>query len=925
MKRRLHVISNTHWDREWRYSLWRNRHMLVELIDSLIDLMEQHPEYRHYILDGQSVVVQDYLQFRPEKYDRLKKLINKGRIQVGPWYTLPHEYGVSGESLVRNLLIGMTMAQAYGQVCKIGYTVFSFGQISQLPQIYAGFGIDKIMVCKRVSKTRAPNSEFLWESPDGTRALTTRFGDHGRGNYFYSVFIPALFGKSIWKGTQLNPAWHYLYDMGGRPCHLIDNDSNYQDTFLLDSPHGWYPELIPQGIKDCKYTVRESTVTSPKLFSESADFCNPTLHTIHIINEGNKSLVEAELIHSNINDYMDELAKAVDNSKLAVVRGELRDGPGQAVQASIHSTGIPIRLKNFKAETNLILVTEPLLFMTASLGYEYPRLMIDKAWEYLLKAHPHDSITGLGDKSIWSNTLYRLDQVLDISDTLITHAIQQIVRHIDSPDEPADTIFFTAFNTLVHNRNADTEINLDLPSDTQPGFEILDDNGKIIPYQILHQILKNNAVVSGINRPLPYKATRIKIRLNLTDLPALGYKTFKLKYNRLPQSCNEYGVKTIDSGSMFTSHNTMENNHLIVKVNGNGTLDITRKVSGHTYHNFLYFEDRGNIGLCHFRQYPLNDEVCTNLSVPADISAVEEGPLCCAMKVVTAISVPANTDRTGRNGIKTTIDLEYKIRLTKYSEFVEVDLHVDNNARNHILRMIFPSNLKTNQTHADTPFDIDTRVLASRSENSPVDWTMDEQPCLSFVDVNDGKEGFAIFTGGLANYEMLYRTDRPLCIAVLRAHEAIVDSGEAVLNHYPDWDHAQSLGKHSFRFAIYPHGESWDSACVAAKAAMFHTPVKIAQHGKGTGNLPYHQSWLSVEPCFIHCSAIKKAHSSESFILRLFNPTQNATEVNVKLAENYKEAWICDMGESRKQQLCNGSCITTELSAKKIVTIELVK
>ena len=127
-KKRLHVISNTHWDREWRYSIWQNRQLLVELIDSLIELMEQHSEYKHYILDGQSVVVQDYLEIRPEHTQRLKALIQAGRIQVGPWYTLPHQFAVTGESLVRNLLTGIRMANEYGRACMTGYTIFSFGQ-----------------------------------------------------------------------------------------------------------------------------------------------------------------------------------------------------------------------------------------------------------------------------------------------------------------------------------------------------------------------------------------------------------------------------------------------------------------------------------------------------------------------------------------------------------------------------------------------------------------------------------------------------------------------------------------------------------------------------------------------------------------------------------------------------------------------------
>ncbi|OHB55213.1 MAG: hypothetical protein A2Y12_09310 [Planctomycetes bacterium GWF2_42_9] len=929
-KKRLHVISNTHWDREWRYSIWQNRQLLVELIDSLIELMEQHSEYKHYILDGQSVVVQDYLEIRPEHTQRLKALIQAGRIQVGPWYTLPHQFAVTGESLVRNLLTGIRMADEYGRACMTGYTIFSFGQVAQLPQIYAGFGIDKIMTCKRVSKTRAPFSEFLWESPDGTRALTTRYGDHGRGNYYYFLFIPVSFGMGLWDraAMRVNPQWEYDYSKGGRPFHMIDKDMRYQDTFLLDTPYKWHPELISQGLEDCMYTVRESTVKNPKLFSEGADFCNPTIQSIKIIEEANKHLHDSELIHSNVELYMDELSKAVDHDNLKVVTGELKDGPAWAVQASIHSTGIPVRLKNFASETNIISIAEPLAVMASSVGFEYPKTLLHRAWEYLMQSHAHDSINGYGDKSVWFNTINRLDQVADIAETITAHSIKCIVKNIDCVNENENTILVTVFNTLAINRDADVEISIDFPGNgCLENFKLVDFSGSDVPFQILERKSKKHAVISPLNRPLPYNAERFTIRALFKAIPACGYRTYKVIYQLSQNSALGFAMHNKHCGTLLTAPNTIENKFLLAHINFDGTLDITRKETGHTYKGLLYFEDRGNTGICHLREYPQHDQVITSHGCKAKIALIEDGPYCCAFKVNLALSIPEglDTSHVKRNNSMLDLNIEYIVRLTSESDFVDVEMEVDNNARNHTLRMVFPTYLATAQTHSDAPFGVATRTLAERSPQTPADWPMDEHPCYSFVDINDGKEGLAVLTGGLPSYELLYRNDRPLCLTLVRSYDCRIDCGESVMNLYPEWEHTQVMGKHRFHFALFPHRQSWQQAKLVSKASEYSTPVRVAQHGIGRGPLPIEKSWLSIEPLNIQLSCVKRSETGESTIIRLYNTEPTETEAKINTGSQYNKAWICKLNEERSHEvnISDQNMICIPVPNFKIVTIEL--
>ena len=115
-----YVVPHTHWDREWRYPLWQNRMLLVEFMEELLTILDTNQEYKCFVLDGQSVIIEDYLEVRPNDRERLSKYIKEGRIAIGPWYSLPDLYPVDGECLVRNLLKGIRYSDSLGGHLRVG-------------------------------------------------------------------------------------------------------------------------------------------------------------------------------------------------------------------------------------------------------------------------------------------------------------------------------------------------------------------------------------------------------------------------------------------------------------------------------------------------------------------------------------------------------------------------------------------------------------------------------------------------------------------------------------------------------------------------------------------------------------------------------------------------------------------------------------
>ncbi len=237
----FHIISNTHWDREWRFPFQRNRQMLVDMIDNLIDILQNEPDYKAFHLDSQSIIIDDYLEIKPQNENLIKDLVKNKKIFIGPWYILPDEFQVGGENLIRNLLLGHKTSRKYGRVSKTGYSPFSWGQISQLPQIYSNFGIDFIMFYRGVNSLESPKAEFLWQGADGTTLLTSRFSTMPRYNFYFYIYRRILFDENI---TDTKTGWN----VKGQLFHTADAGIS-EDYFNISPDEKYYIQNLKEAVE----------------------------------------------------------------------------------------------------------------------------------------------------------------------------------------------------------------------------------------------------------------------------------------------------------------------------------------------------------------------------------------------------------------------------------------------------------------------------------------------------------------------------------------------------------------------------------------------------------------------------------------------------------------------------------------------------
>ncbi len=413
-KYKMYVISGTHWDREWRHTAEQSKLRLADLMDNILKLLEENISYKCFCIDGGMVVIEDYLSVKPENKGRIKKMVEAGRMQLVNWYTLPETNTVAPEALVRNLLLGHQMAKEYGGGMKSGYTATSYGQHSQMPQLYKGFGIDTAIFYRGTNKhILAPL--FEWEGIDGSKLHTLRtFDEVTRTNWFFYVHQPLVLGKPAKDLT-------YTYNRDHCPVHMCDSNS-YEKAFVALREQADF-DRSPAKLKAALDMITDQAlpyaIGQHILALNMEDNDQPYALLSEMIDEINKISDDYDIVQSTLDEYMEIVIK--NSNSLPLHKGELRytsveHNNFNALLGATHSSRIKLKIFNERAETNLINIAEPLASFAYLYGKEYPGANINRAWEALLKNHAHDSICGAAVDLAHEDMLYNFSLATTVAE-----------------------------------------------------------------------------------------------------------------------------------------------------------------------------------------------------------------------------------------------------------------------------------------------------------------------------------------------------------------------------------------------------------------------------------------------------------------------------------------------------------------------------
>lgn len=465
--RDIKILMHTHWDREWYFTKDETQVLLRNHMFEVIEFLEKNEEVI-YILDGQSVMIDDFLEFSPKWRERLKNLVEKKQLRVGPWYTQTDLLLVHGESIIRNLYYGMKKAMEYGDVMKVGYAPDTFGHSAQIPQIYSLFGIESTFFWRGFSELKAEKSDFLWKGIDGS----------------------VIFGINLATGYQgakyLESNKNELKSRMDKILKVLDKYSA-TDSRLIMNGHDQMP--IQKDIFDVMEKIKE---LYPDDSVQITDF------------EG----------------YVDDLR----DKNLEIVAGELIHSKHARIHKTITSTRMDIKLLNTELEYKLYNILEPLSVLATELNFDYPHEILEKCYKILFGAHAHDSIGGCNSDSVNRDIKQRLIQVKEIVDT----QIEAYMRLISMAASSEDKNVVTLYNFLPEKRKNEY-VEVEMFTRTS-NFKIMDGE-KELDYLVLDQEIVDAGLIDRqvAARLLDIKIFKTKVSLKIDEIAGftIKYLTFR--------------------------------------------------------------------------------------------------------------------------------------------------------------------------------------------------------------------------------------------------------------------------------------------------------------------------------------------------------------------------------------------------------------
>src|SRR5205085_3413536 len=374
MTTRVAIVPHTHWDREWYSPFQTFRLRLVRLLDALLPMLESDLSYARFLLDGQTAVLDDYLEVRPEAAAALGRLAASGRLAIGPWMVLMDEFMVSGETMVRDLQFGIARGTELGGVMDVGYLPDMFGHVAQMPQLLAHAGFAHAVVWRGVPAS-VEQTAFWWEAPDGSRV---------RAEYLYGSYSNGRDLPDDAKRLVLR-ARDYEHELGGARLQdmLLMNGTDHQ------MPQPWLGRVVAEA--NAQQDDYEFTVTS---LAE------------HVARQPTEGLV--------------------------TVAGELRSGARANLLMGVGSNRVDVHRACARAERALEKRAEPLsaLLLPAA---QYPHAFATIAWRNLILNSAHDSSCACSHDEVVDQVVVRYAEARQIGDGLARDAVHALAAQVDAP------------------------------------------------------------------------------------------------------------------------------------------------------------------------------------------------------------------------------------------------------------------------------------------------------------------------------------------------------------------------------------------------------------------------------------------------------------------------------------------------------------
>ncbi len=919
----LHLISETHWDREWHQTFQQFRLRLVHLVDKLLAILAADPAYKHYMLDGQTIVLEDYLEVRPERRAELEAHIRSGRVLIGPWYVLPDLFLVSPEALVRNLLEGAALCRDFGGRMPVGYVPDPFGQIGQLPQILLGFDIATAAFRRGLSTEPA---EVWWQSPDGSRVLVSYLRD----GYDNAAWAPAV-----------------------------------------------NPPVFASEMQRLADSLRAASGSQHLLMMQGTDHLEPTAATPAALAYCNSAWAEDRILHSTLPEYFAALQAELEAGTLnpPTVFGELRDPRKHHLLPGVLSTRAWIKLRNHASERLLERWAEPFSALAARLApadpltspfLGQPAPLLRRAWKLLLQNHPHDSICGCSIDQVHDEMRPRFDQADQISEELTRQALADLAACADT--RPAGGAAATAlvFNPAASRQSTPVSLTVYLPAGVdwlearadgkpmicqgQPGESKVFMTMQLTPSEMrtaaamlqggqvfglgLLDVAFNTSpgrasielILAPGHQPEESQVAAWEARLQalladesityfavnarsprqftLTwlaeDLPALGYRTFQLHPAGAPTAAEAFDP----AGS------AVETNRYRLELLPDASLRLTDKLDGRVFDGLACLSDERDLGDT-YNFTPVDGDTPLN----ARLLGVERQTSPFGPSLHYQLEITRGGER---------ISADVRAHLPLKAARLELEIEVDNQAHDHRLRLHFPLRGAQNG-YTGGHYHTYPRALSVPLpyQEGWFEQPRPELPQLLFSGLLAAEGGLAAAAPGIYEVELAKTADGGnLALTLLRCvgmlSKADLANRQGSAGPTLPTPGAQEIGRHTFRLALIPHEGGWQEAW--PQAETFDLAPRALSGSGNQGRLPAEASFFTLNGLIL--TSLKAAEDGRGLILRGWAPQEGQAGLASVLPLRRAARCRMDEGEVEELTLRDGR-LTVPVRASEVLTLRL--
>lgn len=827
---RVHITPHMHWDREWYFTTEESRILLVNNMEEIMNRLESDPEYKYYVLDGQTAVLEDYFAIKPENTERVKALVEAGKLIIGPWYSQTDTMQVSGESIVRNMMYGIRDCMKFGDAMKIGYLPDSFSMSSQLPMIYNGFDITRAMFWRGCSERHGTNkTEFLWQSNDGSE-VTAQVLPLG---YAIGKYLPQ--------------------DEEGLRARL---DKYFP---VLEKPSVTKDILLPNG--------HDQMPIQKDIFE--------------VMDKLREIYPDREFSMSRYEEVFEKVEAARD--QLDTIKGEFNDGKYMRVHRTISSTRMDIKLIHAEIENKIVNILEPLASIAWTLGFEYHHGLIEKMWKESMKNHAHDSIGCCCSDKVHAEILNRYILADDMATNLIHFYKRKIVDHM--PDrEGCDKL--AMFNLSPYER--EEVVNTTITIRAQE-FSIFDENENPVEYFIQD---KRQIDPGKVDRQIvhygnydPFMEFDIQIK---RTVPAMGFTTLHIQGNekgavKVAEQKdylleNEYyRINVNDNGTLTIFDKETEQVFDQVLRLEDGSDDGDEYDYSPSRQEWLLYSDEFPVETSIDHQgFQSVANIASRMNVPTNLAEREErtgqnGFVEAQCQVVL---------KQGSRRIEVRMELDnqaddHRVRVLVPTPFVSETVVADNQF-GCITR---PTN---------------DPAMAVWEEEKWKEAPVPVYQLMNFAALENGKAGMAIMSNGLREFEVIAsqgdesRDTFALTlfrgIGVLGKEELLLRPGRPSGIKIPTPD-SQVRGKLVCEFTLCGFSGNHIDANIMAQARDNVTqiecynkiPYNAMKLNVGEQNLPMSFSLLSKHQAGAVLSVLKKAEDEDALIMRVYNPAETGS------------------------------------------------